>query len=103
MPDTPAGSVSPGWQTEMSPRTLPKAVAFTSPVGTPTLATRGGERLSNIYGGADAYRQTEAEAEVFAQSEDARRKRLGLVAQETAQFSATSGVGKTTLSKAKTY
>lgn len=61
-------------------------------------ATKGGEKLSNIYGGAD-YRQADAEAEVFANSEEARRRRLGLSAMETAAFAGSSGVGQTTLSK----
>lgn len=64
--------------------------------------SRRGNALSNIYGGSD-YRQGDAEAEVFSQSEAARRKRLNLAKQEEATFSGTSGVGKTTLSKSSNY
>lgn len=61
-----------------------------------------GEALSNRYGGAD-YRQTDAEAEVFQESADAKRRRLALGGQETAAFSGKSGVGQSTLSKARNY
>lgn len=64
--------------------------------------TKRGTELSNIHGGAD-YMQGDAESETFQTSEAARRKRAGLVAMEDAAFSGTSGVGKTTLSKAKSY
>lgn len=65
-------------------------------------ATQGGNRLSSIYGGED-YGQAEAEQEVFMNSEQAKRKRQALVGMEQAQFSGSSGVGKSTLSKQKNY
>jgi hypothetical protein len=60
--------------------------------------TRRGDALSNIYGGED-YRQSDAENEVCAQSESARRKRLRLSQYEEAAFGGTSGVGQATLGK----
>lgn len=61
-----------------------------------------GEELSNIYGGAD-YRQADAENEVFSYSDEARRKRESLAAQEKAAFSGKSGLNQGSLSKAKNY
>lgn len=65
-------------------------------------ATGRGNALSNIYGGED-YRQSDAEAEVFSQSETARRKRVRLGQYEEAAFSGKSGVGGSTLSKTASY
>jgi hypothetical protein len=63
--------------------------------------TKRGSELAGIYG--SDYGLVDAESEVFQTSEAARRKRAGLVAQEEAAFSGTSGVGKTTLSKTNSY
>jgi hypothetical protein len=65
-------------------------------------ASKRGSALSGVYGGPD-YGQTDAEEEVFAQSDTARRKRLALGQMEEAAFSGSSGVGKGTLQKRKNY
>jgi len=65
-------------------------------------ASRRGNALSGVHGGVD-YGQTDAEDEVFGQSENARRKRLALSQMEQADFSGRSGVGQGTLSKQKNY
>lgn len=82
-----------GWVGTQDPANLVAQVAD---------ATRAGDRLSNIYGGQD-YRQAQAEAEIFQADASSRRIRENLTAQETAAFSGKSGVGQTTLSKAKNY
>ena len=57
------------------------------------------EKLSQIYGGTmDTYGQGQAEQEVFNQLASAQRARERLTAREVAQFSGTSGVGRTSLS-----
>ena len=76
--------------------------AIAGGVGNVAEGARRGAQLSAIYGGAD-YLQADAEEEVFAQSEVARRKRLGLSQQEEAMFSGQSGVGKSTLAKGRSY
>lgn len=65
-------------------------------------AARLGEALSNRYGGVD-YRQADAAAEVFEKSDEARRRRKSLADKEEAAFAGSSGVGRTTLAKPKTY
>jgi len=62
-----------------------------------TQFTRAGEALSGRYG--IDYGQELAEAEVFQQSEQARRRRRALVQMEEAQFSGTSGIGRSTLAR----
>lgn len=57
------------------------------------------QKLSEIYGGTmDTYGQGQAEQEVFNQLASAQRARERLTAREVAQFSGTSGVGRTSLS-----
>ena len=56
------------------------------------------EKLSDIYGGTmDAYRQSEAEQDVFNSLASAQRKREALRQREIAAFSGSSGVNKTSL------
>lgn len=58
------------------------------------------EKLSDIYGGVeDAYRQQEAEQEVFNQLASAQRKRQRLTQREVAAFSGQSGIGRTSLTE----
>lgn len=61
-----------------------------------------GNELSSIHGGAD-YTLNDAEDEVFANSDVARRKRMRLSDMEQAEFGGQSGVGKTTLTKTRNY
>ena len=57
------------------------------------------EKLSAIYGGTmDTYGQSQAEQEVFNSLASAQRARQRLSAREVAQFSGTSGAGRTSLS-----
>ncbi len=65
-------------------------------------AAKLGEALSDRYGGDD-YRQADAAAEVFENNEAARKRRVALAQMEEASFAGTSGVGKTTLTKARNY
>lgn len=65
-------------------------------------ASRLGEVLSDRYGGAD-YRQSDAADEVFENNAEARRKREALFDMEESTFSGTSGIGKSTLTKARNY
>lgn len=55
------------------------------------------QRLASIYGGD--YTQTDAESEVFQGLASAERKRRQLVDAETANFSGSGGVNKTTLAQ----
>lgn len=56
------------------------------------------EKLSDIYGGTmDAYRQSEAEQDVFNSLASAQRKREALRQREIASFSGSAGLGKTSL------
>ena len=58
------------------------------------------EKLSDIYGGVEEeYRLPEAEQEVFNQLASAQRKRQRLIGRETAAFSGTSGLGRTSLTQ----
>ena len=68
--------------------------------GYATIASRlpAAEKLSDIYGGTmDAYRQSEAEQDVFNSLASAQRKREALRQREIAAFSGSSGVNKTSL------
>ena len=68
--------------------------------GYATIASRlpTAEKLSDIYGGTmDAYRQSEAEQDVFNSLASAQRKREALRQREIAAFSGSSGVNKTSL------
>ena len=57
------------------------------------------EKLSAIYGDTmDLYGQSQAEQEVFNSLASAQRARQRLTAREVAQFSGSSGVGRTSLS-----
>jgi hypothetical protein len=57
------------------------------------------EKLSAIYGGTmDTYGQSQAEQEVFNSLASAQRARQRLSAREVAQFSGSSGAGRTSLS-----
>ena len=57
------------------------------------------EKLSAIYGGTmDLYGQSQAEQEVFNSLASAQRARQRLTAREVAQFSGSSGTGRTSLS-----
>jgi hypothetical protein len=57
------------------------------------------EKLSSIYGGTmDTYGQSQAEQEVFNSLASAQRARQRLSAREVAQFSGSSGAGRTSLS-----
>jgi hypothetical protein len=57
------------------------------------------EKLSSIYGGTmDTYGQSQAEQEVFNSLASAQRARQRLTAREVAQFSGSSGMGRTSLS-----
>jgi hypothetical protein len=68
--------------------------------GYATIASRlpAAEKLSDIYGGTmDAYRQSEAEQDVFNSLASAQRKREALRQREIGAFSGSSGVNKTSL------
>jgi hypothetical protein len=61
------------------------------------------EKLSGIYGTTlEGYNQATAEQEVFNSLASAQRARQKLTAREIAQFSGSSGVGRTSLSEGKT-
>ena len=57
------------------------------------------EKLGSIYG--DSYGQTDAEKEVFGQLASAKRKRQDLTALEKAQFDASFGMSRTSLTGTK--
>ena len=57
------------------------------------------EKLGSIYG--DSYGQADAEKEVFGQLASAKRKRQDLTALEKAQFDASSGMSRTSLTGTK--
>jgi len=60
----------------------------------------GATKLSNIYGGTlDKYGQSEAEQDIFNTLASAQRKRKNLIGRETAEFTGTSGLSRTALTR----
>jgi len=57
----------------------------------------GAQKLSEIYGGMDAYGQVEAQKEVFGGLASEKRKREKLTQAEIGTFSGKSGVSRGTL------